>query len=97
MAGSKWERMSLNSPTQGSGIILLKFASIKFFQWILDHNMFNKVRICDMVHDELIIEYPEELKEVPNVLKKCMEDSAAIFCTKLPIPAGPAVGNYWIH
>ena len=97
MAGSKWERMSLNSPTQGSGIILLKFASIKFFQWILDHNMFNKVRICDMVHDELIIEYPEELEEVPNILKKCMEDSAAIFCTKLPIPAEPAVGNYWIH
>lgn len=50
-----------------------------------------------MVHDELIIEYPEELEEVPNILKKCMEDSAAIFCTKLPIPAEPAVGNYWIH
>lgn len=97
MAGSKWERMSLNSPTQGSGIIILKYAMIKFFKWINDNKLFNKVLLCDLVHDEAIIEYPEELIDTPNILKKCMEDSAAVFCTKLPIPAVPEVGNCWIH
>ena len=70
---------------------------IKFFKWINDNKLFNKVLLCNLVHDEAIIEYPEELTNTPSILKKCMEDSAAVFCTKLPIPAVPEVGNYWIH
>lgn len=53
MAGSKWERLSLNSPTQGSGIIILKFAMVKFFQWIMENNLFEIVKLCDLVHDKL--------------------------------------------
>lgn len=98
MAGSKWSRMALNSPTQGTGIIILKFAMIKFFNWIVSNNLFNKVLICDLVHDEAVVEFPEEMKDiVPDKLKGCMEYSSSIFCDKLPIPAVPEVGTYWIH
>lgn len=55
MAGSKWGRMALNSPTQGSGIIILKFAMCKFFKWILENNLFEIVRICDLVHDRYFV------------------------------------------
>lgn len=52
-AKAYWERMALNSVTQGSGIIILKFAMIHFFKWILREGLFEKVLICDLVHDKL--------------------------------------------
>lgn len=96
-AGSKWERMALNGPTQGQGIVILKYAMMNFFNWIVDNGYFNVVKICNLVHDEACIEYPENLPEISNILKKCMEEAAAVFCKKLPIPASPEVGHCWIH
>jgi hypothetical protein len=29
--------------------------------------------------------------------QKCMEEAAALICTKLPIPAKPDVGLWWNH
>lgn len=98
MEYSKWaNRMSLNAPTQGTGIICLKTAMIVFFKWIVKNNLFNKVLICDLVHDEAVIEYPKELSEVPNKLQEAMEKAAALYCTKLPIPAVPEISNHWVH
>lgn len=96
-AGSKWERMALNAPTQGQGIVILKYAMIKFFNWIVDNDLFNKVLICNLVHDEACIEYPESMPEVSNILKEDMEYAASVFCKKLNIPASPEVGKFWIH
>lgn len=98
MAGAKWERMALNSPTQGSGIAILKIAMAHFFKWILDNNYFDVVKICDLVHDEACIEYPKELESivVPQ-LTASMEGAAAQVCTKLPIPAEASTGTHWIH
>lgn len=96
-AGSKWERMALNGPTQGQGIVILKYAVINFFNWIIDNDLFNKVKLCNLVHDEVCIEYPETMPETSEVLKRCLEEAASVFCKKLPIPASPEVGLYWIH
>lgn len=69
-----------------------------FFKWINKEKLFNKVLICDLVHDEAVVEFPEDMKDtVPAMLKHCMEKSASIFCKKLPIPAVPEVGDHWIH
>lgn len=97
-AASKWFRKALNSPTQGTGIIILKYAMILFFRWIVENNLFGKVLLCDLIHDEAVVEFPEELKDiVPNKLKECMETSSSKFCRRLPIPAVPEVGKWWIH
>ena len=97
-AASKWFRKALNSPTQGTGIIILKYAMILFFRWIVENNLFGKVLICDLVHDEAVVEFPKELEDVvPNKLKELMELSSSKFCRKLPIPAVPEVGDHWIH
>jgi DNA polymerase I-like protein with 3'-5' exonuclease and polymerase domains len=60
--------------------------------------LFGKVLLCDLIHDEAVVEYPKELKDivVPK-LKECMESSAAALCKKLPIPAKPETGDHWIH
>ena len=97
-AASKYDRMALNAPTQGSGIVILKLAITDFFNWIVDNGYFGKVEIAALVHDEANIIYPIELHDiVPAKLKECMESAAAIICTKLPIPAEAEVGSHWIH
>lgn len=97
-AASKWDRMALNGPTQGSGICILKIAMKDFFDWIVDNNLFGKVEIAALVHDECNVIYPLEFHDVvPKKLQECMEKAASIICTKLPIPAEASVGSHWIH
>ena len=98
MAASKWDRMSLNSPTQGTGACIVKLAAIKFFHWVLQNKLFGKVLLCNMIHDEIVTEFPKALKnDVVSALTKSMESAAAVFCKKIPIPAEAEVGEGWIH
>ena len=97
-AASKWDRMALNSVTQGSGIVILKIAMTNFFHWLVSQGYFGKVELAALVHDESNVIFPEELKDiVPPMQQKCMEDAAALICTKLPIPAKPDVATFWRH
>lgn len=97
-ASSKWSRMALNAPTQGSGIVILKIAMNNFFRWIVKEGYFGKVELAALVHDESNIIFPEELKDiVPPMQQKCMEEAAALVCKKLPIPAPYDVAPYWKH
>ena len=97
-AAAKWDRMALNAPTQGSGIAILKLSMTLFFKWLCNEGYFNKVLLCNLIHDEAVIEYPEELKDivVPK-LKEYMEKGASVLCKKLPIPCVPETGDHWIH
>jgi DNA polymerase I-like protein with 3'-5' exonuclease and polymerase domains len=97
-AASKWDRMALNSVTQGSGIVILKIAMTDFFNWIVDNGYFKTVELSALVHDEANIIYPKELHNIVTVkLQKCMEKAASIVCTKVPIPAEPAINDHWEH
>lgn len=96
-AAAKWDRMALNSVTQGTGIIILKSAMTSLFHWIVQQNYFNIIKIVALVHDEACIEYPKELGQVDKILSTFMEKAAAKFCKSLPIPAEASVGTYWIH
>ncbi len=96
-AVSKWGRLGLNSPTQGTGAIVLKYAVTNFFKWIVANGLFSVVKIVNLVHDEICIEYPESMSEIADKLKFYMEESAKMFCSKLPIPAEASIGTYWIH
>ena len=81
-----------------SGIVILKIAITDFFNWVVDNNYFGKIELAALVHDEANIVYPKELHDiVPKKLQECMEHAASLICTKLPIPAEPAVKDYWEH
>ena len=95
--GSKYDRKALNSPTQGQGAVILKHSQIAVFNWVVEHGYFGKILLNNLTHDEANWEYPEELKEFPNILKSEMEKSASVFCKSLPIPAEASVGKFWIH
>lgn len=97
-AAAKWDRMALNAPTQGTGIAILKLSMTLFFKWLCKEGYFGKVLLCNLIHDEAVIEYPKELKDivVPK-LKEYMEKGASVLCKKLPIPCVPETGLWWIH
>ena len=70
---------------------------INFFNWIVDRKLFGIVKLCNLVHDEVCIEYPETMPEMSEVLKTHMENAAAQFCRKLPIPANASIEKHWVH
>lgn len=97
-AKSKWaQRMSLNMPAQHSEAEILKNAMVKIYRWIINQNLFNKVKICACIHDELIIEYPKEYKDTPDIIKRFMEESAHELYPTLPIPVEGASSGHWLH
>ena len=97
-AASKYDRMALNAPTQGSGIVILKIGITDFFNWIVDNGYFGIIELSALIHDEANTIYPKELHDlVPSKLQECMEHAASLICTKLPIPAEASVGDHWIH
>lgn len=96
-AASKWDRMALNGPTQGTGIIILKTAATNLYKWIIDNNLFGKVKFCAFVHDEILAEYPKEVSNFPKVLENEMFKAAAIYCKSVPIPAEAEVSDHWVH
>lgn len=96
-AASKYDRLALNSVTQGSGIVILKIAMTNFFNWIVDNGYFGIVEIAALIHDESNTIYPEYLEEVPKMQQFFMEEAAKLICTKLPIPAECEVSDHWVH
>ena len=95
---SKYDRMALNAPTQGTGAIIIKTAAINLLYWIVNNNLFGKVKLCAMVHDELLAEFPKELKDTfPHILEDIMFNAAAFYCKKVPIPAEAEVSDHWVH
>lgn len=97
-AASAWDRYALNIPTQGGGAVVLKEACIMLFKWIIDNNYFKKILLVNFTHDEINSEAPKELEDsYPKLVSKIMQEAAAKYYYKLPIPAEPAVNTYWEH
>lgn len=98
-AKSKWcDRMSLNLPTQGGGAVVLKEAATTLYKWVIDNGYWGKILFVNFTHDEINSEFPEDLKDTyPKIVSQIMQDAAAKYYHKLPIPAVPEVGSHWIH
>lgn len=96
-AASKWARMALNAPTQGTGSIIIKTAATHLFNYIVYNNYFETILLCAIVHDELCLEYPENLEDFPKLVEDTMLKAAAIYCKSLPIPAEASVAKHWVH
>lgn len=92
------ERMSINSPIQGTAADMIKLAMIK-----LDEELKKKklpAQLVLQVHDELIFEAPEEIaKEVEEILVKNLEannvfkDFGVNF--KVKMKADSSIGEHW--
>lgn len=85
------ERVARNMPIQGSAADIIKIAMINVYKRLLDENF--KSKIILQVHDELIIESPEnESEEVKKLLKEEMENAVKL---DVPLEVHIAVGKTW--
>jgi DNA polymerase-1 len=78
------ERLALNAPMQGTSADIIKVAMIKIHDWLLDNNLAS--RIILQVHDELILEVPDnEVELVSANLASLMSDGFTQLSVKLAV------------
>ncbi|MGM9602810.1 MAG: DNA polymerase I [Faecousia sp.] len=85
------ERMALNTPIQGTAADLIKMAMIKV-EKALGEN-YPQAQLLLQVHDELIVECPEEIaSEVAALVSREMENIAKL---NVPLNADAKIGKSW--
>ena len=85
------ERTAINAPMQGTAADIIKLAMIKVDDWLQSEQMAS--RMIMQVHDELILEVPEqELQAVIAGVTDCMENAASL---QVPLVVDVGVGDNW--
>ena len=85
------ERTAINAPMQGTAADIIKLAMISVDDWLQNSDM--RSVIIMQVHDELVLEVPEdELQVVSEGLMQRMESAATL---KVPLLVDVGVGNNW--
>ena len=85
------ERTAINSPIQGSAADILKIAMIRLDQALIDGNF--KTRMLLQVHDEIVLEVPEnELTAIKTLVKDIMESAIELV---VPLKADESAGKTW--
>lgn len=92
------EKQSINYRIQNRGAMCFKLSSIKLFNWIVDHNLIDKVKMCVPAHDEFNLECPVAIKEqVGKVLIDCMIAGGKPFCPNVFLGADIDINDHWVH
>ena len=85
------ERMTLNTPIQGTAADLIKLAMIRVDKALREN--FPEAKLILQVHDELIVECPEAMAEaVAELVSREMEAVAEL---KVPLTAEAKCGKSW--
>jgi DNA polymerase-1 len=93
---SEYQRLCLNNPVQSRGAHQLKLATCLFFEWIEEQNLIWKVLLDNTIHDEIVAECPDELKEKVRIaVQNAMITGGNHYLTNLKIKADAKYGNSW--
>lgn len=85
------ERLSVNSPIQGTAADIIKVAMINI--WRSFHTEGLKAKMILQVHDELVFEFPKaELNEVKKIVKDKMEGTVGL---SVPLKVEIGYGKNW--
>lgn len=91
MLRSAGERIALNTPIQGTAADIMKMATIRVADALKKAGL--KAKLVLQVHDELIVECPEnETERVQEILVREMEGAAAL---KAPLKVEAHAGSTW--
>ena len=85
------ERVAMNMPIQGTAADIIKIAMIRVYERLKTE--FPKAKLIMQVHDELIIEAPEnDAEKVAELLKDTMENACDL---SVPLTVEVACGKTW--
>jgi DNA polymerase I len=85
------ERAAINAPMQGTAADLIKLAMIAVDKWLHDAKL--KSKLIMQVHDELVLEVPED--ELAHVKEELPKHMTAVAVLKVPLVAEVGVGMNW--
>lgn len=95
---SKIKRLARNYPIQASGSDMLKLSGLFLFTWLRKNNFLNIIKIVGFIHDEIILEAPEELaKKAEQALNNCMIKAGKIICPNIPIYTESRISDIWLE
>jgi len=81
----------LNSPDQGTGADILKKAMV-----LLRPRIAGKAKIVHIVHDEIILEAPEEkAEEMKKILEDAMKEAGQYYIKSVPVEVEGNICNSW--
>jgi DNA polymerase I-like protein with 3'-5' exonuclease and polymerase domains len=93
---SEYQRLCLNNPVQARSAMMIKRSALILFDWIVDNNYINIIKICNSVHDELVIECPTKLAQIATKqVEKAMIEGGNYYLQNLKIKAEAHFGNSW--
>jgi DNA polymerase-1 len=86
------ERMALNAPFQGSAADIIKIAMVRLDRSLAEAR--SRARLLLQVHDELVLEAPEdEVEKVSALVERVMEDAAQL---KVRLAVDVGAGENWL-
>jgi DNA polymerase-1 len=91
MIRAEAERLAINAPIQGSAADIIKKAMIRLSKRFKEENL--KSKIILQIHDELIVEAPENEAEIATKILKYEMENAAIL--NVPLKVDVTVANCW--
>lgn len=87
-------RLSCNLPVQGTCADFVKLALGNIFLKLAHRG----VLLCAVVHDEIVLEVPEEMaEEVKQILEEEMEKAITRYITCIPAYADGKISDHWEH
>lgn len=95
---SSFQKLAQNYPIQGTSAEITKLAAYLFFKYLRDNMLTDYIKIVNVVHDELLVEYlPEYETLVGKQVVHFMELAGTYFCKIIPLTAEVKFGDHWIH
>ena len=94
----KYFRLALNNPVQATSAHQTKRAATLLFEHIVENGHFGKVKICNIPHDEFVLEVTDDLaEEYKKVLEKCMIDGGNYYLSSGLVEMGAEanIGTSW--
>lgn len=89
-ASGEW--MARNTPIQGTAADIIKLAMVHVWQRLRDEKL--QARLLLQVHDELIVEAPEEEIDDKRILKEEMEN---VVHYSVPLTTEVGAGKTWLE
>lgn len=87
------ERCAMNSPIQGAAADIIKIAMIRVHAALRDAGL--RARLILQVHDELMVEAPEEeAEQAAEILRGCMESVTEL---RVPLKTDISIGRNWLE
>src|SRR5579875_867171 len=87
-----YERQAKNAPIQGTNADITKYALALLYRHLPPH-----AKLVACVHDEIVLEAPEDRAEqIAQLLSRCMYKACKRYLTKVVIPPVDVhIGDYW--